>query len=214
MHTSKHFRCYALAAAVLLVAGCAQPPRGSAGSLPDPIRVESAELGIALIAILAEGQEGTLVEDAGWYEFIFDIRNKSNQPLVLRTVKLLNVEGRYFDSAASYGQITAPPDPAGKVAGDVAQNAAGIAAGYIIPFGSLITTAFFSALSAMTLEENAGARQAFHLRVLKNVELAAAGRVRGSAFLPVIPDAGALVLEYAQGNRVTQIEIPLAPAAG
>jgi hypothetical protein len=46
------------------------------------------------------------------------------------------------------------------------------------------------------------------LRVLKNVELAPAGRVRGSAFLPAVANARELVLAYAQGGRVTRIQFP------
>jgi hypothetical protein len=205
-----------LIALTMATAGCAHQGGGAvpdAVLLPDPIRVETAELRVSLIAVLVAGQAGTLVEDPGWREFIFDIENLSGSVLTVRTVKMLNTDGRFFSSAASYGQITKPPDVGEQVAGSVARSAAGIAAGQIVPFGSLITTAFFSAMSAMDVEGDTNSRQAFYLRVLKNVELAPGGRVRASAFLPGITKVKALVLEYVQENKFGRIEFPPVPTA-
>jgi len=64
-------------------------------------------------------------------------------PLTVKNVKLINVEGRYLESAAAHEQIIRPPDAAAEVAGDIATDAAGIAVGQVIPYGDFIFSAFF-----------------------------------------------------------------------
>jgi hypothetical protein len=113
------------------------------------------------------------------------------------------------DSASAYEQITAPPDVGAELVGDVAETAAGMAAGQFIPFGGKIFGVLSSGASAWSAEEKAQAKRAFALRVLKNVELASAGKVEGSAFLPNITGAKTLVVDYAQDNTTNRIEIPL-----
>ena len=119
------------------VAGCAGPevakvPRAS--SMASPIRVESADLAVALIRIADEGNKETLIEDPGWREYVIEIENLSRNDLTVQNVKLVNQNGRYVDSASAYKQITTPPDAGTELAGDVAESAAGIAAGHFIPW--------------------------------------------------------------------------------
>jgi len=121
----------------------------------------------------------------------------------------LNLDGRYVDSASAYEQITAPPDVGAEVAGDVAEQAAGIAAGQIIPFDGTIFSVLSGAASASSAETKAQAKRVFMLRYLKNVELAPAGKVEGSAFLPNITRPKTLVVDYARDGTKNRIEIPL-----
>ena len=114
-----------------------------------------------------------------------------------------------MDSASAYEQITAPPNVGVELAGDVAETAAGIAAGQIIPYGGKIFSVLSSAASASSAGAKANAKRAFMLRVLKNVELAPAGKVEGSAFLPNITRPKALVVDYIQDGTTNRIEIPL-----
>ena len=165
--------------------------------------MQSADLGVTLVSILSAGQEPTLVEDPGWVEFIIDIENRSRWSLAVKNVKLLNADGRYVDSASSYAQIIAPPDPGEQVAGHVARNAAGIAVGQVIPFGGLLTSTIFTAASAYGVGAKTTSKRAFYLRVLKNVELAPGGKVSGSAFLPDIPDGRRLIVDYVMESGET-----------
>ena len=114
-----------------------------------------------------------------------------------------------MDSASAYEQITAPPDVGAELAGDVAETAAGMAAGQFIPYGGKIISVLSSAASASSAEAMAQAKRTFVMRVLKNVELAPAGKVEGSAFLPNITRTKALVVEYVQYGTTNRIEIPL-----
>jgi hypothetical protein len=196
----------------LSIVGCAGPmvsKAPSANSMAGPIRVSSAELAVALIRIAEQGNKGTLIEDPGWREYVIEIENLSTNALTVQNVKLLNKDGRYVDSASAYEQITAPPDVGAELAGDVAETAADMAAGQFIPYGGKIISVFSSAASASSDEAKAHAKRTFVLRVLKNVELAPAGKVEGSAFLPNITKAKALVVDYVQYGTTNRIEIPL-----
>ena len=196
----------------LSVVGCAGPMVSrtpSASSMAGPIRVSSADLAVALIRIAEQGNKETLIEDPGWREYVIEIENLSTNALTVQNVKLLNQDGRYVDSASAYEQITAPPDVGAELAGDVAETAAGMAAGQFIPYGGKIISVLSSAASASSAEAMAQAKRTFVLRVLKNVELAPAGKVEGSAFLPNITRTKALVVDYVQYGTTNRIEIPL-----
>ena len=196
----------------LIVAGCAgsKTYKGpSASPVAGSIRVKTANLSISLIRIFEQGNKDSLIEDPGWREYIIEVENLSANDLTVRNVKLLNQKGRYMDSASAYEQITSPPNVGAEVAGDAAENAAGIAAGQFIPFGGTIVSALAKAASASSAGAKANAKRAFRMRVLKNVELAPTGKVEGSAFLPNITRPRALVVDYVQKGMRNRIEIPL-----
>lgn len=196
----------------LLATGCAGTkalPQPSIGSNSSLIQRQSNDLRVTLLAIIGEGYDGTLVEDAGWREFLLQIENRATGPLTVENVKLLNVNGRYVDSAASHSEITAPPDVGAELAADVATDAAGIVAGYFIPFGGFLTNVINSAASASSADTKASAKREFALRAIKKVELAPAGRMAGSAFLPNITNAKTLVIDYTSDDRTVRLEIPL-----
>ena len=171
------------------------------------VRFESPELDIQVVGIIGVEHGYTLVEDPGWREYLFQIKNLSDMPLTVKNVKLLNVEGRYLESAAAYEQIIKPPDVAAGVAGDIATDAAGIAVGQVIPYGGFIFSAFSSVASASSAGARANAKRSFLLRVLKNVELAPKGQVRGSAFFQNIDYPKALIIDYVLGDNPKRIEI-------
>lgn len=201
-----------LAVLVLMIAGCAAPPAARDPS-PAPaatgVQRESADISVRLMGVLNTGNPSTLVKDPGWLEYILAVENISKRTLQVYNVKLLNREGRYLDSASSYDQIIAPPKTATEVAGKVATSAASSAAGQVIPYGGTIAGILSSTLSASAAESAARARQEMDLRKLKDVELAPAGKITGSAFLPRVPDAKALVLDYGHGEQMDRLEIPL-----
>jgi hypothetical protein len=140
---------------------------------------------------------------------VIEIENISTNALTVQNVKLLNQDGVYVDSASAYAHIIALPDVGAEMAGDVAEKAAGMAAGQIIPFGGQIFSVLSSAVSASAAEAKANAKHAFELRVLKNVELAPAGKVERSAFLPIVARGKVLVVDYSQDGTTNRIEIPL-----
>ena len=201
-----------LAVLVLIIAGCAAPPAARDPS-PAPaakgVQRESAHISVRLMGVLSAGDQSTLVKDPGWLEYILAVENISKRTLQVYNVKLLNHEGRYLDSASSYDQIIVPPNTATEVAGKVATSAASSAAGQVIPYGGTIAGILSSALSASAAESAARARQELDQRKLKDVELAPAGKITGSAFLPRVPDAKALVLDYGHGEQMNRLEIPL-----
>jgi hypothetical protein len=201
----------------LSAVGCGGPKAGKQPSLyamGEPIRVSSADLAVRLMRISHQGDDETLIEDPGWSEFVLEIKNTSSTPFIVMNVKLLNQDGRYVDSAAVYEQIIAPPDPGTELAGDVAQTAAGIAAGQVIPYGGTLLGLLSGAASASSAGDRAQAKGIFMLRVLKNIELAPGGRMEGSAFLPNIAQPKTLIVDYVQHGVVNRLEIPLPLAAG
>jgi hypothetical protein len=196
----------------VLVIGCAgtqAPPAGSTGSAWTAIQRESDGLQVTLLGIIGEGHDATLVDDAGWREFLLKIENRGVVPVTVNNVKLLNVNGRYLDSASSYDEITAPPDVGAEFAGDVATGAAGIVAGQFIPYGGFLTRVITGAASASSAEAKASATREFAVRAIKDVELAPAGNMTGSAFLPNITNAKALIVDYAREDRNGRLEIRL-----
>ncbi len=196
----------------LVTAGCAETrvsPRSDVYTHVNPIERESEQLRVTLFGVLGEGHEGTLVEDAGWREFLLKFENRDTRSLTVSNVKLLNLNGRYLNSASSYGEITAPPNVGAELAGDLATRTASIVAGQFIPYAGLLTSAISSAASASSAEARESKKREFALRAMKNVELAPRGRTTGSAFLPSITNARALVVDYTHGDGNGRIEIPL-----
>jgi len=173
------------------------------------VRFESSELDIQVVGIIGVEHGYTLVEDPGWREYLFQIKNLSAMPLTVKNVKLINVEGRYLESAATHEQIIKPPDAATEVAGDIATDAAGIAVGQVIPYGGFIMRAFSGVASASSSGARADAKRSFLVRVLKNVELAPKGQVRGSAFFQNIDYPKALIIDYVLDDSPKRIEIPM-----
>jgi hypothetical protein len=173
------------------------------------VRFESPELDIQVVGIIGVEHGYTLVEDSGWREYLFQIKNLSDMPLTVKNVKLSNVEGRYLESAAAYEQIIRPPDVAAEVAGDIATKGAGIAVGQVIPYGGLIIGVFSNVASVSSAGARANAKRSFFLRVLKNVELAPKGQVRGSAFFQDIDYPKALIIDYVLGDSPKRIEFPM-----
>ena len=147
----------------------------------DPIRTETAAVGVVLKAVARQGDEGALMEDPGWREYMLEIQNRGADVLTVQNVKLLNQEGRYLESAAGYEQITAPPTVSGTLASDVVGTAASMAAVQFVPCGGTVFGLLSNAAKTSTSGSKAQAKQDFMLRVLKNVELAPDGREIGRA---------------------------------
>jgi hypothetical protein len=173
------------------------------------VAYRSAEIRIQLLRILQAGDEAALVKDPGWLEYVLAIENTGRKPLTIRNVKLLNLDGRYLDSAASYDQITSSPDVPSEVAGHVARSAASVAAGQVIPYGGSVVAIISGVLSADAAENAASAGRDFEYRKLKTVELAPGGKATGSAFLPFVTNAKALVVDWSHGGKNNRTEIPL-----
>ncbi len=206
--------CLFLLFPLLIAVGCAGPGASNAPpppSIAKPIHVASADLAVTLTRVMGAGDKGSLVGDPGWHEYILDIENRGTGLLAINTVKLLSPNGRYVESATTYGQIIEPPDLGTELAGDVAERAAGMAAGQFIPYGGKIFSILSGAASATSASGKARAKRDFTSRVLNQVELAPAGRVTGSAFLPNIPGARVLTVKYNQGGMADYIDIPLPP---
>jgi hypothetical protein len=204
-------------ALTLAAAGCSTP--SDSGGTPQqrfakPIETEADGLNIALVGILAAGHPDTLVEDPGWREYLLSIENWTDTTVVVRNVKLLNSEGRYLDSAGTYAEINAPPGATEKVATGVARSTAGVVAGQLIPFGGYLVSVVSTAASAAAASSTGNAPRDFGLRKLKEVELAPAGRVFGSAFLPNILDPDAVVVDYVAGRKEARAELRLPKPGG
>ncbi len=209
-------RCRVILAALALAvgaAGCSTPDRAPSTQpeerFGEPIAVEADGLQIALVGILAAGHPDTLVKDPGWREYLLNIENWTHGPVVIETVKLLNAEGRYLESAATYAEVNAPPDSAEVAADGVARSTAGVVAGQLVPFGGYLVSIVSSAVSAASSSSTGSDQRDFDLRKLKAVELAPAGRVFGSAFLPNIPQPDAVVVDYISRGTTERVEIPL-----
>jgi len=200
-------RCLALVLPVLIIAvGCTAPTatrEPSPAAVADAKEYQSTGIRIRLIDALRAGDRDTLLESPGWVEYVLAIDNTGGRPLRIQDVKLLNADGRYLAAAASYEQIIAPPDARGQVAA----STAGAVAGQIVPFGGTIV----GIISASTAESRENAKRAFERHKLESVELAPAGKITSSAFLPDLAanEAKALVVSYGHGDQTKRIEIRL-----
>ncbi len=196
----------------LALSGCAGPKESKTPDIDatmPPIRAESDYLAATLIRIAEQGSEETLIEDPGWLEYIIEIENISTNDFTVQNVKLLNQNGRYVDSASTYEEITAPPNVGVELAGDIAGTMAGIAAEQVIPFGGTVISLLSNAASTMSAQEKENLSRIFNMRVLKNVEIAPTGGLKGSAYLPNIALPGTLVVYYTQNGSTQRIEISL-----
>jgi hypothetical protein len=175
--------------------------------VPENMDYNSSEIRIGVVGALRAGDDGTLAGDAGWIEYVLAIENRAERPITVHNIKLATMSGRYLDSAASFDQLSAPPDVGSEIAGDVVRRTVGIAAGQVVPYGGTIVGIIVRAVSASTAGSNVGRKREFDLRKIKSVELAPAGKVTGSAFLPHVTDAKALVVDYSLGDANKRIEI-------
>jgi hypothetical protein len=198
------------------LAGCAGTPssRQTVGKpAAEGPRFRSPELSIRLIGALGEEDDGSLVRNPGWLEYLLEIENLGSRPLRVDNVKLLTDQGRYLDSAVEFAQLEQPPSVAEDVAEDIAVRSAGIAASQVIPYGGTIVGIVRGVLTASASDADARAANEFALRRIKSVELAPAGRFSGSAFLPRVEKPRALVVDWGQGAETERIELPLSAAA-
>ncbi len=201
-----------LIAVMLSTVGCAGNKVSQMSSprfTTEPMQVESSDLTITVLNIIGQEEEGTLIENPGWSEYIFEIENHSTNLLTIDNVKILNVDGRYEDSASNYEQIIAPPNVSVELAGNAAKTAAGVAAGLAIPFGGSILSLISQAISASSASAKEKAKLNFNLRVLKSVEIIPTEKIVGSAFLPNIKNAKALVMDYVLIDTIRRVQIPL-----
>jgi len=197
---------------LVLCNACAQTRHeGSQTATPTAtaVRFQSSDLRVTLEAVIGIEQERSLVRNPEWLEYVLSIENPGHTDLTVQNVKLLNDDGRYVDSASSYQQITVAPDVSSQVAGTVGRKAAGTAAGSVIPYGGSIVSVISSAVTASAAEDEADAKRLFAFRVLKDVELAPNGQINGSAFLPKIEGANALVIRYRIADEVETIRLAL-----
>jgi hypothetical protein len=204
--------CTLLAAVTLLGVGCAARPISDGTSRTSTslgVGYESRNLKLRLLDVLDADDSGALVIERGWREYLIEAENVGDSPLIVQDVKLLNREGRYLSSAASFQEISATADAGEQIAEDVARRSAAIAAGQVIPYGGAIVGVLSGALSASRSQSEAEARHSFTLRRIKNVELAPGGRISGSAFLPDIDDASALIIDWTIAGQTERIELPL-----
>jgi hypothetical protein len=205
-----------LIAAPLL--GCAtQSPSRSATAPPGaaPIEIRTDQLAIRLRAMLAQDDSSTLVRAPGWRDYRIEITNLADQPTTIRTVKLRDAQGRYFAAASDITELSAPPDTATQVAGDVALRGVSIAAGQAIPYGGSIVGILSSAARANAQHEQAERRRQFNLRNLRDVELAPGAKFAGSAYLPDIAGPKALAIDWQPlDGEIQRVELPLPGARG
>ena len=196
----------------MIGAGCAPPKHEGLQpieSIAKPIRFESTDLRVTLATVIGVEHERSLVRNPGWLEYVLSIENLGRTNLTVKNVKLLNRDGRYVDSAATYQQITVAPDVSSEIAGTVARSAASSVAGHFIPYGGSIVGVITRAAAASAAEDEDDAKRLFGLRVLKDVELAPSGEVNGSAFLPKIEGAKSLVIRYLVAGEVKTLEMAL-----
>lgn len=207
------------AAALLLVcifgtAGCTTPQTTETlrpvPTYPPILTFQSEDLAIELEGVADADTPGSLIQDAGWLEYRLSLQNHSIGPLTISNVRILTKTGRYVESAGSHAEIAAPPHPSEKIAGNVARQGAGIAAGQIIPYGGTLVSLVSSSATALYGQEQTDTKRAFALRRLKNVELDPGGSVSGSAYLPDIQNARFLVIDYATGGKDQRVKIPFA----
>ena len=195
-----------------LCAGCAQPKHeGSQTAAPTAkaVRFESDDLRVTLEAVIGIEEERSLVRNPEWLEYVLSIENLGRTDLTVQNVKLLNHNGRYVDSASDYQQITVAPDVSSQIVGIVGRKAAGSVAGSFIPYGGSIVSVISSGVAASAAGDEVDSKRNFALRALKDVELAPNGQVNGSAFLPKIEGANALVIRYRIADEVETIKLVL-----
>jgi hypothetical protein len=201
-----------IAFAAVFATACAGPNTASApapAAIAGPIRAASVDAAATLIRIHGAGEKETLVQDPGWHEYVLEIENLGAGLMIIEDFKILTPSGRYLYGAATYEQITVPPDVAAEVAGEVAERTAGIAAGQLIPYGGQIFGILSGAASSTSDRAKRRAKREFSSRLLNKAELAPGGRTTGSAFLPNVPGARAVVVIYRQGGTIALIDIPL-----
>jgi hypothetical protein len=152
--------------------------------------------------------------DAGWLEYELLLENRGSTSLLVSSVKLLTASGRYLPAAANYAETVSPPSAAYGIAGEVATSAAGVAAGQVVPYGGLFVRAIADIAEASSADARARAEQRFRLRRVAAVELAPGGRMEGSAFLPRVPDAQALAVDFSYEGAARRVMLPVPRPAG
>ena len=177
----------------------------------ESVRAEVDGLSATLVRVLTSRDTAS---DVGWFECELLLENRGDAPLLVSTVKLLTMSGRYLPAAAEHREILSPPSAAYDIAGGVATSAAGVAAGQVIPYGGLVVQAIAGVAEASSAEARASAEQRFRLRRLAAVELAAGGHMEGNAYFPRVSDPEALVIDFSQHGTEQRATLPLSRLQG
>lgn len=204
---------------VFITAGCTSPNRavGPGPGLPPgpgpgvasgfrPVGAEVNGVAVTLVRVLPPTAKQAPM---GWIEYELSLANRTQNPVVVNSVKLLTATGRYLQPARAYGETQAAPNLGASVAGDVATGAAGIAAGQVVPYGGLVVTAISGLVRGSSQETQVGAEQNFRLRHVPGVELAPGGKMVGSVFFPDVNDARSLEVEVSRQGQTKSERLPL-----
>lgn len=200
---------------VFIIVGCTSPNRaagpgpGQGPGVAPGFRPVSAEVNGVAVTLVRVLPPVSTESPAGWVDYELSLANRTPNPVVVRSVKLLTATGVYLQPARAYGETQAAPNLGASVAGDVATGAAGIAAGQVVPYGGLVVTAISGFVRGSSHETQVGAEQHFRLRHVPGVELAPGGKMVGSVFFPDVNDARSLEVEVSRQGKTKSERLPV-----
>ena len=218
--------------AAWMLAGCANT-RFVENPLPPGVDLDLGDgnefVEVSLRHIIVSGGPASWVKQAGWDEYIFEVRNLSTDPVTIENIQLIDPTGRYLENSLQPEQLerlsetllqdyrdagiavaigAAPTVVAGA---GVAAGSLGAAAGAAVLAPVAVVAAplvYFSNRQARQ-EDKERIEAEFMQRRITRVTISGNGTVRGSAFFPIVPNPRALVFDYRQGSDTGVFELSL-----
>jgi hypothetical protein len=171
-----------------------------------------ANLSVSLHYLIITNGPGSWVENAPWDEYALTVMNLTDSPVIVGKISVLDPRGMFIDSEGNPAQLERKSSDLaaeyGKLGMSVAVGQAAAAAGVGGVFGP-VSSLFGITRAHYQRQEQQEIRNEFNRRRLLNFRLSGHKSMSGSAFLPIVPDPKALIVNYRKGNEVGAVEISL-----
>lgn len=189
-----------------LIAKPSAPPANSGISSADD------NLSVSFHHLIVSNGRGSWIENAPWDEYVLTITNRTELPMIIGKISLIDSRGMFIDSASTPDQVEQQSSDLaaeyGKLGMSVAVGQAAAAAGVGGIFGP-VSSVFGITRDHYKRKEQQQIRKEFNRRRLVSFRISGHKSLSGSAFFPIIPDPKALIINYRKGNEVGVVEISL-----
>jgi len=216
---------------VIFFSACASNSRYiSKPTVPPPdlsISSRDDNLGLNLNYVIVPDGPGSWVKGARWDEYVLTVRNISNKPVTVESIRLIDPRGLYIESNINPWQLEKASEALAEQYKDmgisttiaVAAQAAGYAAAAagawaVVPVTGLAMPAYLFGKEHSQVKDREEIEREFTRRQLSTFTLSGNATIQGSALFPIIPNPKALVVDYRIGNKMRTLEVSLEKLQG
>lgn len=184
---------------------------------------------LSLKHVVVSNGPGSWVEDAGWDEYVFEVRNLSDQAITIEQIQLIDPRGIYLENdlqpeqleslsqrmleeyqdagiAVAIGAVPYVAVTAGAAAGSLGAVAGAVA---LAPVAVIAAPLWYFQKKQTDQVDKENIESEFRRRRISTVTMTGNATMEGSGFFPIVPSPQALVATYRQGSNTETLQLPL-----